>query len=1228
MPMTRLLVIAIVAATMAAVPSWCTDQEKTPHDLTARPTADLSAQSVSVSLPFARSLSLSLFRDYAPPPRQSLQQPKSQVGWMLVGGGARLSLGEFHIQSTVLQSGAVIPTTFPSAGTPQDALTPLLRSAPANRLRSPSAFQTDSVASLVLWQGAFRHQSVGYQSHDGRFRATLHYAEADPNFRPASPDFAQKLAAETGLQMPLNAVAGVTARQAEVEWKPNKETNVRAFANTTTGQRGGVVETRAVSLGNARWTLRWDRVRADNAEKLPAPAGAAQQQIVSRALTENNNATPVQLGNWQLWRVLDRQRFQASYTNKGVTAQMERLDIQGTGGNIRQRSFGVDLGGGRLIWQRQNDAIARGTNPEALKALGLAAFIPRIGWQSSRELLALQFSPKDAFRREEFRLSNGTTDIVRNTTALSLLSGRLTFRERTENTAQVDPNFLKAVGLEKDLPKIGWSYRDRELRWQLSPKDQLALTRYRYQNNQTVLEREGTQLSVLGGRLQWEERRERLSEGVNEQFLKAIGWEQVKTRLGWTSMWQQLTWQITPKDRLLFNRTRHERAGTALERTTYALHLADGKVAWERTQDEATPSLSTEQLKALGLTDIANRIGWRETRDRFAFHLSPTLTLTHTRSDADALPDAPQPYQQRTAHETVLTFKPAGKSNLPPTTLAFGGWTLLPKGQGAQPVTERHLRWDTAQTLPLLGGLNFVLQRHFSETQQGGVERDYRYARTVIQTPEKAPLHLFVERVTKEETNQPRKETLNARLGWRFSDAWRLTSQLTKVPQGNGSVETRQHALVYQPRSDFSITAQLTTTEQPLSEHTQTEVTVKTGGAKRPAHLWQLSRFTINQPTAPDVQGWRLVWQWQVPNRLCLTAQWARLQRSDDRDGGEEKVVLELPSNDQNGLNWRIGYWRLSLLDPTQRQQTAQQLAQAAQATSQPVVQAGTPPASIITPQADLYRTVWVVVAKGSEWHLGAQVGQAVGGEKGASDHRFYFELPATKTRPLALRLGYWKLERWDGSDEAVPVWRAVVPLGKGKLVWGGATFRDQAGELPMREFALTLPLDRHGSQLVVANQTNMPPDWASQQAYQSDWMRAPGGLALAPQITLVRQQLAPYKTHRATLTLRLSPQLRLVGDWQEQIGVPNLPITHDWRFALEITPAKTSQWRLEWARLRDETATRTASTTLLGLSYSHRISDAQFITFSLRWLDNPTLVRPNFVNDRWLASLSLSQRW
>jgi hypothetical protein len=48
----------------------------------------------------------------------------------------------------------------------------------------------------------------------------------------------------------------------------------------------------------------------------------------------------------------------------------------------------------------------------------------------------------------------------------------------------------------------------------------------------------------------------------------------------------------------------------------------------------------------------------------------------------------------------------------------------------------------------------------------------------------------------------------------------------------------------------------------------------------------------------------------------------------------------------------------------------------------------------------------------------------------------------------------------------------------------------------------------------------------------------------------------------------------------------------------------------------------------LLGISHTYRLSDARFITFSLRWLDNPTLLRPNFANDRWLASLSLSQRW
>ena len=1221
---TRTVIFAIVAVALAVTVSLGSAQS--PQDLSAKAPSNITPQSVSVSLPFSRNLSLNLFRDYAPPPRPSQQDPHLKVGRLLLGSSTQLSLGEFRWRATFLQSGALVPSAFPddpSATVP--SLTSLMHASPLNRFRAPSAFRDRDGGALTLWQGAFRHQSVGYESGDGKLRATLHYAEGDQNFRPANPDFAQKLAAETGLQVPLNAVAGVTIRQGEAEWKPDKATSVRAFANTTTGQKGGVIETRAMRLGNSHWTLRWEKVRAEDTDKLPAPASTAQGQNVTRALSDGKGQSPVTLGDWRLWRNLRQENAQIGYENKGVRFNANRMELRGTGGALAQSAIGVDLGNGRLVWQRQREEVAKGTNPEALKTLGLTSFIPRIGWQSAREVLALKFSGKDEFRREEFRLSDGAVDITRNATSLSLLGGRLTFRERSEDTARVDPNFLKAVGLEKDLPKIGWAYRDRELRWQWSTKDALSLTRYRYESEQTILERAGTQWSLLSGRLQWDEQRERLTGKVSGEFLKAIGWEQVQPRLGWASQWQRLSWQLSPKDRLLFSRSRHERDGTQLQHTTYALSLADGKFAWERTQDKATPTLTAEQLKALGLSELASRIGWRETQDRFTVRLSPTMALTHTRSSADALPDAPQPFRERTSHETVLTLNPTGKGT--PMTIAFGGWTLMPKDANSPPVTERHLRWESAQSLPLLGGMQLVFQRHLSETRQGATEHDSRFARTVIQTPEKAPLHLFVERTVRDETGQRQRETLNARVALRLSDEWRFVSQLTKVPNGDGSTETRQHTLTFAPQPDLSVTTQLTRTEQPNAESQQMEVAVKVGDERKGSHTWRLTRLTVTQPKAPDLQGWRLAWQWQLANRYRLTTQWGRTQRDDDRDSGEEKIVLELPSDGKGKIAWHIGYWRLSLLDAAEQAQTAKQLQQTAQVASQPVPQAGTPPSTLVNPQADTYRTLWVVASKPNAWHLGAQVSGAVGGEKEASEQRFYFELPATKSRPLAVRLGYWKLERWDGSEQEIPVWRLVLPLGKGKLVWGGATLQDQAGELPMREFALNLPLG-NGSQLVVANQTNMPPDWVNQQAYQSDWMRWTGGLALAPQLALVRQQIAPYKTHRASLTLRLSPQLRLVGDWQEQIGVPNLPITHDWRLALEIAPTKTAQWRLEWARLRDEVGNRSAATTLLGISHTYRLSDARFITFSLRWLDNPTLLRPNFANDRWLASLSLSQRW
>ncbi len=1200
------------------------------RDLTAKPNAAANTQkSFSVSLPFSRSLSLSLFRDVTPPPRRSFQQPRALVGRALVGGSTQLTAGEFSFRTTLLRSGAVIPKAFPDD--PSETVSGLNffnLPSPAMRFRSPSAFRDGREPSaFVVWQGQFMHQSIGYQSRDGRFKTILHYAEADPNFQPASPDFSQKLASEIGLQMPLNAVSGVRVRQGEVEWKPDSKTTVQAFANTTTGQRGGVAETRSVRVGNSHLTIQWDKVRAEEMNKIPAPAGAAQQQVVQRALAppQSNRQAPLQVGNWQLWRNLKQEGVQVGYQNKGVNFAFERRDLSGTGGAVAKNDISIVLGKEQFVWQRQREDVAKGSNPEALKALGLASLIPRIGWQTSREKLALKFSAKDGFSREEFRLSNGTTDIIRNATQLSLLGGRLTFSERYEDTARVDPNFLKAVGLEKDLPKIGWSYRDRDLKWQFSAKDSLALSRYRYESGKTVLERAGTQLTLLGGRLQWEEQREQLSSGVSQEFLKAIGWEKVAPRLGWSSLWQRLTWQITPKERLAFSRTRHESGGTALERKNFALSLAGGRVSWERTEDEATPTLNAEQLKALGLNELASRIGWRERQDRFTWQALPNLNIVHTRSSAEALPDAPQLFREKQSHETVLTLNADPKRRTPPMTLVFGGWTLQPKDANKPPVVERHLRWDTAQQIPLFGGLQLVMQRHFTETRQGDSERDTRYARTVLQTPDKKPITLFIDRSVYAETGKEQRETVNARMTMRLSSEWQLTTQLNKQPQGSGSVETRQHILAYQPRPDLRVTTQFTRTEAPNNEREQVDLTVKLGDNKKGEQQWQLSRFAANSPAKTDAKGWRLGWTWTVPQRLSLTAQLGRVSREDDRDSSEEKLTVQLPSRKKEGLSWQFGYWRMSLLDAAHQQQTAKQLTQAAQAAMQPVPQAGTPPLTIITPQADSYRTLWVVASK-PDLHLGAQLGQAENGEKEASDQRFYLELPATKSRPFALRLCYWKVEQWDGRERELPVWRLSIPLGKGKLVWGAATFRDQHGELPMREFALVLPLDKHGSQLTVTNLTNMPQGWA-QQWHQQDWMKFTGGLALAPQLPFVRQQLAPYKHHQASLTLRLSKEWKFIGSWEEQIGVPKMPITHDWRLTLEWTPSKAVQWRFEWAKLKNDTP-NPLRTDLFSVSYNYRLTDSRFATFSIRWLENPNFARPNFRSDRWLATFSLSQQW
>ncbi|MCS7225276.1 MAG: hypothetical protein NZ959_12115, partial [Armatimonadetes bacterium] len=286
---------------------------------------------------------------------------------------------------------------------------------------------------------------------------------------------------------------------------------------------------------------------------------------------------------------------------------------------------------------------------------------------------------------------------------------------------------------------------------------------------------------------------------------------------------------------------------------------------------------------------------------------------------------------------------------------------------------------------------------------------------------------------------------------------------------------------------------------------------------------------------------------------------------------------------------------------------------------------AGVIPSTIIQPEATNYRTVSVVASAGNV-HVGAQVSQSETVEKEASDQKYFLEIPGSQKRGFGLRLGYWKLKPWRGDERDVPMWRAVIPIGSARLVWGSAVYRDQAGEVPMRELVVSLPFGE-GSFLRLQNFTNMPPDWG-QQWQQKDWMTCPTPLALAPQITLTRPQLGLYKTHRADLELKISPTLKLVGLWEERLGVPHHPVSHDWSLGLVFSPRSTTQWQLDYARLKNDEGPTSVRSDLLSLSYRYRLSDSRFATLSVRWMENPLLTRPQMKSDHWMISLSLSQSW
>ncbi len=826
-----------------------------------------------------------------------------------------------------------------------------------------------------------------------------------------------------------------------------------------------------------------------------------------------------------------------------------------------------------------------------------------IQWALSRRDLR---SAEGAFKQEGQRVS--------------LNDGKAAWsRERLSVGEGTNPEALKVVGAGGLLPWIGWHASKEQFRLQLSPKDTFSRQEVRFSRGTTLVSQSRTEGQLLSGGLRFSESRERLDASASPDFIKIAGLEKYLSRYGWSSLSQELSLALSKDDQIRFQRLSRQRDGARAERLLYGLTLESGKIGLERIRDEVSPEVSPETLQKVGAGELAHYRGWKEIRDRLSWQATEGLQFVVTRSQGEGRQQGEGQRPERSGTEAMVHWKGSPSSS---GQIVIGEWKLKPAAQTPE-VRERYLTFSHTASLPLLSGLRVTVNRQLSEKKEGEREQDFRLHRTVIETDSKSAVQLKIDRTTQEETGQRQKETLMSTVSVPLGGSLQLTSRLEKRPDGDRRVTVRSHGVLLRAGKGVALATGVTSQDTGSRQQIEKQVSAIREGSGEGRQEVRIVRLRSQSDGDPTARGWRFGWLTEKPSGLKASAFFGRMEKGDDRSG-EEKIQLDIPGSTKSATGLKIGYWRLGVLEE-EAGATAQELAKKAKEGEQPAPQAGVVPSTVVQGNVINYRTVSVVATSG-DVHITAQVSQGETAEKEAQDQKVFLEIPGSGKDNVALRIGYWKLRPLQGDEKEIPVWRAVIPLGDARLVWGSAIYRDQQGQLPMRELALHLPLGRD-SMLRVQNFTNMPADWG-QNWQQRDWMGSPNPSALTPVILFARQQLAPYKMHRADLSLRISPTLKLVGIWEERLGVPNYPLSHDWSFGLEFSPLKTVQWQLDYARLKNDSGSSSVRSDLLGLSYRYRLTESRFITLSLRWMENPLVSRPGMKSDHWMMSLSLNQCW
>ncbi|MCS7225293.1 MAG: hypothetical protein NZ959_12200, partial [Armatimonadetes bacterium] len=558
---------------------------------------------------------------------------------------------------------------------------------------------------------------------------------------------------------------------------------------------------------------------------------------------------------------------------------------------------------------------------------------------SDLEVKSTEFVYEDSplkwtFARRDLSGSGGAVKEEKN--RLSLGGGLLSWeRDRSVVAPGSNPEALRLLNAAPLIPLIGWQASRESLNLKFSDKDSFAREERRFSRQGTVISSSVTQGTLLSGLLTFKESRSRLDRSGSQDFVKAIGWENLLNRYGWASLTQDLTFALSSDDRFRFQRLKHETQTARLERTTYGLVLDSGKLVLERIRQDASSGVSLDALKQIGAQDFTATLGWKETRDRLSWQPDPKYGVILTKGQAVAGTSGEGPAPERSFSEADVTWK--GSSDTA-GQLVIGGWRLT-TSPDAPPVTHRHLAFQQTLSIPALSGLRLTVIRQLAEKKAGDKEEDTRLHRTIVEAPKDSKVQFTVDRTTQEQSGSGQKETLKTKVAIPLTDGIVLTSALDKMPTGGGSVTTRDHRIQFRLSPQLSIATGVSIREDPKSRSEEKQFEVIQGEPGKRRTEWRIQQVVSGPDSGVKAQGWRLGWLTQNPSGVTASAQFGRLEKGQE-ERGEEKLHLEIPARSAGGVGLRVGYWRLGLLKDEARA-AADQFSKEAKAGEQPVPQAG-----------------------------------------------------------------------------------------------------------------------------------------------------------------------------------------------------------------------------------------------------------------------------------------------